>query len=147
MTLRRSQDEAKIDPRSPQDRLKIVLKCDRFLRRFFDRFLVVLGSFWGRLGVPRWSQQPTQVRPVNREGRPWVRQPLPRPPEDDPRPPKSAPRRPKTPKMTFQDAPRGAKRPPRRPKMTPNDPLRRPNFNLENFNLQNPNLKPKLLIC
>ena len=29
-----AQDEAKITPRSPQDGLKIVLKCDRFLRRF-----------------------------------------------------------------------------------------------------------------
>ena len=124
MALRRSQDEAKIGPRSPQDGLKIVLKSDRFLRRFFDRFLVVLGSFWGRLGVPRWSQKPTQERLLNRGGRPCARQLLPRPPEDDPRPPKSAPRRPKTPKMTAQDAPRGAKRPPRRPKMTPNDPLR-----------------------
>ena len=36
------QDGAKIDPRSPQDGLKTDLKCDRFSRRFFHRFLIVL---------------------------------------------------------------------------------------------------------
>ena len=67
----RAQDEPKIDPRSPQDRLKSVLAGDRFSGRFSDRFLFVLGSVlasswavlrrqgavldpsWGRLGRPR----------------------------------------------------------------------------------------------
>ena len=54
LTLPGAQDEAKIDPRSPQDGLKTDLKRDRFLIQFFDGFLVVLGSllapFWAILG-------------------------------------------------------------------------------------------------
>ena len=56
------QDGAKIDPRSPQDGLQTDLKRDRFLRSFFNRFLVVVGSvlepFWGDLGlkVPSWGR-------------------------------------------------------------------------------------------
>ena len=56
-----AQDEAKIAPRSPQDGLKTVLKRDRFLRRFFDRFLVVLGSVLAPFWHPRWSQKSTQA--------------------------------------------------------------------------------------
>ena len=111
MTLRAPQDEAKIGPRSPQDGLKIDLKDDRFLRRFFARFLVVLGSFWLPLGAPRWSKKATQARgkiaspallTVNRpQDRPKTIQERPRPP---------------------QGAPRGPKQPPRPPKMTPRGP-------------------------
>ena len=72
LTLLGSQDGTKIGPRSPQDGLKTDQKFDRFSRRFFDRFLVVLGpswrpfgaswglrvSSWGRLGAllgPSWG--------------------------------------------------------------------------------------------
>ena len=120
-----SQDGTKIGPRSPQDRLKIVLKCDRFLRRF----LIDFWSSW----APFWLPFGTQVGAKNRHlagrkfGLCWVEYPLvrqspPRAPQDAPRPPKSAPRPPKTtktsPKMTKNDP----KRPPRRPKITLNDP-------------------------
>ena len=57
------QDGAKIDPRSPQDGLKTDLKRDRFSRRFYDRFLVVLGSVLGTFWHPRWIQKSTQDRP------------------------------------------------------------------------------------
>ena len=119
MTLRAPQDEAKIGPRSPQDGLKTDLKDDRFLRRFFDRFLLVLGSFWVPLGAPGWSKKATQARgkigctallTVNRS------QDRPKTPQD---PPKSSPRPPKTAKMTLKTTKNDAKRPPRRPKTTP----------------------------
>ena len=49
-----AQDEAKIAPRSPQDGLKTVLNRDRFLRRFYDRFWVVLGSVLATFWHPSW---------------------------------------------------------------------------------------------
>ena len=109
-----AQDEAKIGPRSPQDGLKTDLKHDRFLRRFFDRFLVFLGSVLAPFSRPRWVQKPIQERHRILGPRPFGanrRQPPPRPPQDGSRPPKSAPRGPKR-----------AKRNPKTTKRIPNDP-------------------------
>ena len=117
-----AQDEAKIVSRSPQDGLKTVLKCDRFLRRFFDRFLVVLGSVLASFWHPRWVQKPIQVGPVNRASAPVRRQLAPRPLQEPRRPPKSVPRPPQEPKTTPKTTKNDPKRPPRRPKMTPHDP-------------------------
>ena len=91
------QDRPKIDLRSPQDGLKTSLKRITFLRRFYDRFLfvlgVVLGAFWGAKTTPRHLHGCGQIA---------------RPPLGAPRPPKMRPRAPK--------------RPPRPPQMTLNDP-------------------------
>ena len=53
LTLLGSQDGTKIGPRSPQDRLKIVLKRDRFLRRFLIDFWSSWAPFWLPFCDPR----------------------------------------------------------------------------------------------
>ena len=114
LTLRGPQDGAKIGPRSSQEGHKIDLKHDRFSRRFFDRFLFVLGSFWVPFGVPSWSSKSTLGRA--RLGHCWSWADL-MPStafKTDSRRPKTAQERPPTPLQS-------PKRPPRRPKMTPND--------------------------
>ena len=144
MTLRRSQDEAKIGPRSPQDGLKTSPKGYRFKRRFYDRFWVVLGSVlvpswpvlgpqgavlgpsWRPLGVPRRSQNRSLA---GRDlGRCWLGtvyrfQDRSRPPQDRPRRPKDPPKRSQEPPKTTQN---GQHRPPRRPKTTKNESTKRP---------------------
>ena len=121
LTLREPQDGAKIDPRSAQDGLKIDLKRDRFLRRFYDRFLVVLGSvlapFWGAKTVLFGHLVAGQIGVTP----PWCRQPPSRPPKRAPRPPKMPPRPPKMAKMTLQTTKNDPNRPPRRAKMIPID--------------------------
>ena len=62
LTLLGSQDGTKIDPRSPQDRLEIVLKGDRFLRRFLIDFWLSWAPFWLPFWHPRWVQKKTQER-------------------------------------------------------------------------------------
>ena len=57
LTLLGSQDGTKIGPRSPQDRLKIVLKRDRFLRRFLIDFWSSWAPFWLPFWHPRWVQK------------------------------------------------------------------------------------------
>ena len=57
LTLLGSQDGTKVGPRSPQDRLKIVLKGDRFLRRFLIDFWSSWAPFWLPFWHPRWVQK------------------------------------------------------------------------------------------
>ena len=53
--------EAKMAPKSIQDRSKIDQKIDWKLDRFFDRFLVDLGSVLGRFGRPSWAQNRLEI--------------------------------------------------------------------------------------
>ena len=125
LTLLGSQDGTKIGPRSPQDRLKIVLKRDRFLRRFLIDFWSSWAPFWVPFWHPRWVQKsikrgrcvihPPSWRVNTPQDRPKTAKRPPKTPQDDQKWPKSAPRRPKT----TQNDP---KRPSRRSKMSPNDP-------------------------
>ena len=129
------QDGAKIVPRSPQDGLKTNQKRCHFLKRFFDRFWVVLVPSWCSLG-PSWGLRVSS----------WGRLGALLGPQDGPKMdtkspykihrhmlrarggPKTAQDDQKTPKKTKNDpkqAPKTTKndpqRPPRRPK---NDPKR-----------------------
>ena len=60
------QDGTKIGPRSPQVGLKTVLTCDRFWRRFSDRFLVVFGLRFGALLGPQGAPK------INPSRAPWA---------------------------------------------------------------------------
>ena len=88
------QDRPKIDLRSPQDGLKTSLKSITFLRRFYDRFLfvlgVVLGAFWGA----KTTQKSTQEVGVKCGPPLGHTKMLPRPPKMPPRPPQDTQRRP-----------------------------------------------------
>ena len=118
LTLLGSQDGTKIDPRSPQDRLKIVLKRDRFL----SRFLIDFWSSWAPFWLPLGAQDGAKNRPKSIKKTignwtapsvaPRALQDRPRHPQD---PPKSAPRSPKS-------APRPPKTTPRPPKSSLRDP-------------------------
>ena len=103
---------SKIGPRSPQDRLKIVLKIDRCSRRFFDRFLVVLGSFW----LPILGPFSTPKRPPHPASRHRFHISRPIPPQDGP---KRRPRPPKTPSGLPKATKNRPKTPPKRPKIDP----------------------------
>ena len=85
----RPQDGAKIGPRSPQDGLKTDLKSDRFLKQFFNRFLVVSGSVLAPFWYPRWIQKPIQVRHGFLGRLPLERQLAPTPLQDSQDPPRA----------------------------------------------------------
>ena len=120
MTLRGPQDGAKIGPSSPQDGLKSDLKRDRFLRLFFDRFLVVLGFVLGPqmspfghpFGDTNRSKNRSKIELLKRslQDRPKSAQD---PPKRPPRPPRRASGPPKRPPGPPPDAPRSPPGPPR----------------------------------
>ena len=118
LTLLGSQDGTKIGPRSPQDRLKIVLKRDRFLRRF----LIDFWSSW----APFWLPFGTQVGAKNRHlagrnfGACWVEYPLVR--QSPPRAPQDAPRALRDRQDPHRETPGAPPAPPRHPPETPGDP-------------------------
>ena len=133
LTLLGSQDGTKIGPRSPQDGFKTDQKSYRFSRRFFDRFLVVLGpswrpfgaswglrvSSWGRLGALLGTQDGPKIDPSSapkRRPQQLDRLAGARWPQDRPRSPKMAKKDPKMAPRGPQDHP---KRPQDAPKPTP----------------------------